>query len=87
MGTDDSPTFNGPAQSVSSIHDARTTNNVMRHAYRVLSADEKIAMQKIKDMGLELHSYFESLGTSREISTAKTRVEEAVMWAVKHITR
>ena len=79
-------TFNGPA-SVSSMSDARTTNNVMRHAFRVLSAEEKLTMQKIKDMGLELHGYFESLGTSRELSVAKTKIEEAVMWAVKHLTR
>lgn len=25
--------------------------------------------------------------TSRELSTAQTKMEEAVMWAVKHITR
>ena len=26
-------------------------------------------------------------GTSRELSIAKTKAEEAVMWAVKHVTR
>jgi hypothetical protein len=77
----------GPAQTVHSISDARTANNVMRHEYRILSDAEKAAMQKVKDMGLELHGYFESLGTSREISVAKTKVEEAVMWATKAITR
>jgi len=44
-------------------------------------------MQKIKDDGLALHQYFESLGASRELSVAKTKIEEAVMWAVKHLTR
>lgn len=28
----------------------------------------------------------EGLGNSRELSLAKTKIEEAVMWAVKHIT-
>lgn len=72
--------------TVSSTGDQRTVNNVMRHAYRVLSDDEKAAMQRIKDDGLALHEYFGSLGASRELSVAKTKIEEAVMWAVKHVT-
>ncbi len=71
---------------VESTSDDRTVNNVMRHAYRVLSDDEKAAMQKIKDDGLALHEFIDSLGSSRELSVAKTKIEEAVMWAVKHIT-
>ena len=72
---------------VSSTSDERTVNNVMRHAYRVLSDAEKAQMQAIKDKGLELHALVESIGKSRELSLAATKVEEAVMWAVKHITR
>lgn len=72
--------------NIDSTSDARTVNNVMRHAYRVLSDDEKAAMQKLKDMGLELHEYVAGLGQSRELAVAKTKIEEAVMWAVKHIT-
>lgn len=71
---------------VDSASDQRTVNNVMRHQYRVLSEDEKRIMQKIKDMGLELHAFIESIGNSREISIAKTKIEEGVMWAVKHLT-
>lgn len=73
--------------TVDSTSDQRTVNNVMRHAYRVLSDEEKAQMQAIKDKGLELHTLLESIGTSRELSLAKTKTEEAVMWAVKHITR
>lgn len=73
--------------TVPSTSDERTVNNVMRHAYRVLSDDEKAQMQKIKDMGLDFHNFIESVGQSRELSLAKTKVEEAVMWAVKHVTR
>lgn len=72
--------------TVDSAADQRTVNNVMRHAYRVLSDDEKAAMQRIKDDGLAFHDFIGSLGQSRELSLAKTKVEEAVMWAVKHIT-
>jgi hypothetical protein len=73
--------------TVDSTSDARTVNNVMRHAYRVLTDDEKATMQAIKDKGLELHALIESVGKSRELSLALTKTEEAVMWAVKHITR
>lgn len=73
-------------ETVDSASDDRTVNNVMRHAYRVLSDDEKAQMQAIKDKGLEFHSLIEGLGQSRELSLAKTKTEEAVMWAVKHLT-
>lgn len=71
---------------MNSTDDTRTTNNVMRHEYRKLTDEEKQQMQNIKDKGLELHSLIESVGQSRELSLAKTKTEEAVMWAVKHIT-
>lgn len=72
---------------MNSTDDKRTVNNVMRHEYRVLSDDEKAQMKRIKDMGLEFHDYIKSVGQSRELSLAATKIEEAVMWAVKHITR
>lgn len=43
-------------------------------------------MKQIKDLGLEFITAIDALGSSRETSLAKTKVEEAVMWAVKHIT-
>lgn len=75
---------------VSSTSDARTVNNdnnVMRHNYRVLSEDEKAFMMYVKDLGLQFHEVLEGRGQSRELSLAKTKIEEAVMWAVKHITK
>lgn len=72
--------------SVESTSDARTVNNTMRHQYRVLGDAEKANMAAIKDKGLEFHEFVAGLGSSREISIAKTKIEEAVMWAVKHIT-
>lgn len=71
---------------VESTSNERTINNVMRHQYRVLNEDEKKQMQDIKDMGLAFHVYLDAIGASREISLAKTKIEEAVMWAVKHVT-
>ena len=72
--------------SVDSTSDERVVNNTMRHQYRVLSDDEKAQMQQVKDMGAAFHEFVASLGGSREIALAKTKIEEAVMWAVKHIT-
>lgn len=73
--------------TVDSASDQRTVNNVMRHEYRVLSDDEKATMKDIKDKGLEFVMACDAAGASRELSLAKTRMEEAVMWAVKHMTR
>lgn len=72
--------------SVESTSDVRTVNNTMRHQYRVLSDAEKAKIVRIKDMGLDFHDMVCCLGNSREISLAKTKIEEAVMWAVKHVT-
>ena len=73
-------------EKVESTSDERTVNNTMRHQYRVLSDSEKANMQMIKDMGLAFHNFISGVGNSREMSVAKTKIEEAVMWAVKHIT-
>ena len=79
--------MNATNNTVDSTSDDRTVNNVMRHRYRVLTDAEKSVMQKVKDDGLALWEYIGFLGESRELSMAKTKIEEAVMWAVKHITR
>lgn len=72
--------------AVVSTSDARTVNNTMRHQYRVLTDAEKANMQAIKDEGMRFHELVSGLGNSRETSLAKTKIEEAVMWAVKAIT-
>jgi hypothetical protein len=74
-------------KTVDSTSDARVVNNVMRHQYRVLSQGEKDLMQTMKDMGLKFFELCERTGQSRELAIAKTKIEEAVMWAVKHVTR
>lgn len=73
--------------TVPSTSDQRTANNAMRHEYRVLTEQEKAAMYSIKDKGVEFFNLIDSLGASRELSLAKTKIEEAVMWGVKHITK
>lgn len=74
-------------ETVDSTSDARTVNNAMRHTYRVLSYAEKAQMQALKDKGQELLDLIEGCGASRELSIARTKTEEAVMWAIKHVTR
>ena len=72
---------------IDSTSDERVVNNVMRHEYRVLTDAEKFEMKTLKDMGLAFVTFCDRVGSSRELSLAKTKAEEAVMWAVKHITR
>lgn len=72
---------------VSSASDERVVNNVMRHEYRVLGDAEKQHMKELKDAGLAFVELCDRIGASREMSLAKTNAEQAVMWAVKHITR
>lgn len=73
-------------ETVDSTSDKRTVNNTMRHQYRVLSDEEKATMAAIKSKGEELLELIAGCGNSRELSIAKTKTEEAVMWAVKHVT-
>ena len=79
-------TKEGLMSEIDSESDDRTANNVVRHQYRVLSEQEKADMLEVKDLGAALIRKIESIGTSRELSLAKTNAEQAVMWAVKDIT-
>jgi ribonucleotide reductase beta subunit family protein with ferritin-like domain len=72
---------------VPSESDERIVNNTMRHQYRVLSDAEKAAMTRLKDHGLAFLDLIKAtVQEGREASIAKTKVEEAVMWAVKGLT-
>lgn len=76
-------------ESVNAASDDRTVNNsanAMRHNYRVLTAEEKAVMTAFKDKGQELLDLIAAQGGSRELSIARTKTEEAIMWAVKHVT-
>lgn len=72
--------------AVDSASDNRTVNNTVRHQYRVLSEEEKAKMVRIKDAGQTLIDIINETGRSRELSLALTNAEQAVMWAVKHVT-
>ncbi|WP_116082089.1 hypothetical protein [Tropicimonas sp. IMCC34011] len=72
---------------VNSADDDRTANNAVRHQYRVLSDAEKRQMVEIKDLGAAFLAKCDEVGQSREMSLARANAEQAVMWAVKHVTR
>ena len=70
---------------VNSESDDRTVNNDVRH----LNDAEKAAMIRIKDVGRELLTAIDDSVTDdpRCRALARTKAEEAVMWAVKGITK
>jgi hypothetical protein len=73
--------------AIDSTSDDRTANNAVRHQYRVLTDAEKAQMLALKDTGAAFIAQCQELGASRELSLAITNAEQAVMWAVKHVTK
>jgi hypothetical protein len=61
-------------------------NDVVRQEYRKLTDDEKLAVKTVKGIGQNFIDACNFIGDSRELSLAVTNMEQAVMWAVKHIT-
>lgn len=62
----------------------------MRQNYRELSEEEKAQVKDIKEIGAQFLSQLTSVerirGPGRELSIARTKIEEATMWATKFIT-
>jgi hypothetical protein len=63
-----------------------TETDKVRQYKRMLDNAERNKMHEIKQPGQELIDLSDSLDPSPEIERAKSRVEEGVMWSVKHIT-
>ncbi len=74
-------------EEIDSASDDRTMNNVARHSYRVLNEQDKEHMTRIKDKGVEFLQACQAAGKGRELAIAETKIEEAIMWAVKGLTR
>lgn len=72
---------------LNSESDQRTANNAVRHQYRTLSDAEKQQMLELKDLGAAFINKCKEIGNSRELSLGITNMEQAVMWAVKHVTK
>ena len=60
--------------------------STFRKTYRPLTAFEAGVIDSIKSTAEVLEGYIAQLTPSREQSLACTKLEEAVMWAVKGIT-
>lgn len=82
-------------QHIDSTSDARAENSPVKHAYRILSDQEKVTMSEIKDLGVSFIEKLHAIGgtdpnrhrqASRDLSLAQTHAEDAVMRAVRHIT-
>lgn len=54
--------------------------------HRELTENERERVAAIKDMGNAFLEVLDIQASCREISLAKTKIEEAVMWAVKGVT-
>lgn len=74
-------------EQVNSCGDDRTVNNTLRQKYRVLSEEEKMLCDLIRASGDVLLGAIEAAPQGREASLARTKVEEAVMWAIKGVTK
>ena len=61
-------------------------SDVMRQTYRQLSAEASAAILDVKQDAAALYAKLEDFGSSRELSLAKTKLEEVVMWATKHLS-
>lgn len=76
------------AEKFDSADDQRAgqTGDVLRREYRKLTPREQEQLRAIKDQGEVLLGLIAQTPPSREASIARTKVEEAVMWAVKGLT-
>lgn len=54
---------------------------------RVPLPEEQTAADDIEALALEFCARIDRIGASRELSMAKTKIEEATMWANHHIRR
>jgi hypothetical protein len=61
-------------------------SDVMRQEYRPLSVVTSDKVLDVKQDAAALYAKLESFGSSRELAIAKTKLEEVVMWATKHLT-
>lgn len=83
-------------QHIPSTSDARTVNNSTRQSYRLLTDAEKAQVDIIKQRGAEFIAFLHEIGgtdpeaermASRDLSLAMTHMEDAVIRAVRHVTK
>jgi len=62
-------------------------NNLLRPKYPDLTGEQKEQLKGVKDLAYDFWLMLNDLGVSRELSLAKTYLEETVMWASRHIEK
>lgn len=62
-------------------------DDVRQYPIRPATGEELHQIASVKEIGQELIDLIDTMPMSREFALAKTKVEEAVMWAVKGITK
>lgn len=45
----------------------------------------QMELQAVQNLGRTFRAYIETMGKSRELSLALTKLDEAEMWALKHL--
>lgn len=69
--------------------DERVASEI-RPTYRPLSTEEEAYVRDFKELGAQfltlLHGIERIRGANRELDISKERMQEAVFWAVHHIT-
>ncbi|ARE84948.1 hypothetical protein KZZ08_17210 [Roseovarius mucosus] len=74
------------SETFKSTDDARVANSPVRHIPRTLNDAEACRVSAVKDIGDAFLTEI-SCEQGREFALARTKIEEAVMWAVKGLTR
>lgn len=60
---------------------------VRNNQLKPLSEETLAQINAIKETGMAMFDCFAQFESSRELSLARTKLEEAVMWATKSVTR
>lgn len=81
---------------IESTSDERAINNSTRQKYRVLTDSEKMNVDLVKGLGQQFIDLLHTIGGTehggerfggRDLALANTHIEDAVMRAVRHITK
>jgi hypothetical protein len=59
----------------------------MHHPTTMTTGSQINSAKEVRARGDDLMELFDTLGHSNELTQAKLRLEEALMWAVKHATK
>lgn len=64
-----------------------TGAEAVRLTYRTLNPTDIQLLNDFKTKAAEFYDWVDAIGNSRELSLAKTAIQEAVFWTTNHITK